>query len=170
VTDNLFLLFAVFVLLAGALAIIAVRAPRRLAVKAAAVATAALFIPTAYAGLTDLLSRPKPVALEWVKRHAAEATILGSLIREGDGIYLWLQTPDGPEPRAYVLPWDRKVAQQLQDARRAAERQRTGLRMRRPFRASLDEREALFYAEPQPPQPEKRPPADATLMYRPPAG
>ena len=165
--DSLFLHFTVLIALAGVLATIAVRAPRRLLLKAGAVAVSALFIPVAYAGLADLLSRPKPVWLDWSGDRVAEAAVLGSHIQEGVGIYLWLHMPEADAPRSYVLPWDRKLAQQLQEARRQAERNRAGLRMRRPFETTLDDGEPIFYAAPQPALAAKQPPQDAPVMVPP---
>ena len=79
-----------------------------------------LFLPLAYASLVDLLSRPKPIDLEWWQRNAEEATVLGAKLEENRGIHLWLQLPDVAEPRAYVLPWDRETAERLQEAQREA--------------------------------------------------
>ena len=36
--------------------------------------------------------------------------MLSSQLREGDGVYLWLQISGAVEPRSYRLPWDRKLA------------------------------------------------------------
>lgn len=165
--DSLILQFTALIALAGILATIAIRAPRRLAVRAGAVACTALFIPVAYAGLADLLSRPKPVWLEWSWNPVAEATVLGADIQEGRGIYLWLRVPEADAPRAYVLPWDRDLAQQLQEARRDATRNRTGLHIRRPFETSLAHDRPVFYATPQPALAAKQPPADAPVMVAP---
>ena len=103
--------------------------------------------------------------MEWWQNHAKEATVLGSLMQEGEGIYLWLQLPDVAEPRGYVLPWNRATAEQLQQAQREAAEQEGGgtVHMRMPFEPSLEKREPLFYAQPQPAPPPKdqtdRPPA-----------
>ncbi|MBI3454123.1 MAG: hypothetical protein HY057_15060 [Rhodospirillales bacterium] len=153
--DDLFHLFAAGLFLAALLTSISIWAPRRFFVKAAAVGLAALFVPLSYAGLSGLLSRPKPASLEWARKTIPEAAVLGSSIREGEGIYLWLQMPNVGEPRAYVLPWNRQMAQQLQEATREAEKSGTGLRMRLPFERSLDNREPKFYALPQPAPPLK---------------
>jgi hypothetical protein len=107
-------LFVVGAVLAAALSLISIWAPRRLPVKGTALAASALFLPLGYASLVDLLSKPKPVDLEWWLREAEEAEVLASRLVEGEGIYLWLQLPDVAEPRAYVLPWDRASAEQLQ--------------------------------------------------------
>jgi len=161
-------LFAVAAALAATLGLISIWAPRRLAIKAAALAATMLFLPLAYASLVELLSKPKPVDLEWWLSHAADAEVLASRLVENEGIYLWLQLVEVAEPRAYVLPWDRASAEQLQQALREAEQQGSGVQMRLPFEPSLDDREPKFYALPQPALPPKdriEPPPE---FYQPP--
>jgi hypothetical protein len=156
------LLFALAAGIAAMLASIAIWAPRRLLVRAGALACALLFMPVAYAGMGDLLGRPKPVALEWWRQTAGEATVLGSQLREGHGLLLWLHLDGEPEPLAYRLPWSRDLAQQLERALEQAARDGTQARMRLPFEPTLDGREPKFYAAPQPALPPKdlaRPPA-----------
>mgnify|MGYP001181829729 FL=1 len=148
-------LFALAALIAACLGSIAVWAPRRLLVKASALGAFALFMPVGFAGWSDLLSRPKPVALEWWLSKADEATVLAGTFHEGAGIYVWLQLDGSPEPRAYQLPWSKTEAQQLQKALRDAEASGSGVRMRMPFEPSLDPREPRFYALPQPAMPPK---------------
>jgi hypothetical protein len=148
-------LFTIATVLAALLASISIWAPRRLAIKGTALATATLFLPVAYLSFVDLLSKPKPVDLEWWLVEAEEATVLGSALREDEGIYLWLQLPNAAEPRAYRLPWSRETAEQLQGALREAEEQAGQLQMRRPFESSLDDQEPMFYARPQPALPPK---------------
>ena len=148
-------LFAITVALAGLLAAISLWAPRRLAIKGTAQATTVVFLPLAYASMLDLLSRPKPIDLEWWLSHAEEATVLGSQVQEDQSIHLWLQLPEVAEPRAYVLPWNRETAERLQQAQREAEQQGGDVRMRLPFEPSLDDREPQFYALPQPALPPK---------------
>jgi hypothetical protein len=161
-------LFVVGAVLAAALSLISIWAPRRLPVKGTALATSVLFLPLGYASLVDLLSKPKPVDLEWWLRDAAEAEVLASRLVEGDGIYLWLQLPDVAEPRAYVLPWDRASAEQLQEAKREADQRGAGVQMRLPFEPSLDDREARFYAQPQPAPPPKGLVDPPPAFYQPP--
>jgi len=148
-------IFVAAAVLVATLSLISIWAPRRLAIKAAALVTAALFLPLAYASLVELLSKPKPVDLEWWLVDAAEAEVLASRLVEDEGIYLWLQLPEVSEPRAYVLPWDRATAEQLQEALREAERQGNGVQMRLPFEPSLDDLESKFHAQPQPALPPK---------------
>jgi hypothetical protein len=152
---NLSYIFVLNVLLAGTLAMISIWSRRRLWVKLGALGAAVLFLPLAYAGFASLLSRPKPVELEWWLQRSAEATVIGSSIQEGEGIYLWLQLEKVVEPRAYVLPWDRDLAEQLQAALEKAEEENGELRMRLPFEPSLDDRDPKFYALPQPALPPK---------------
>jgi hypothetical protein len=161
-------LFVIAAALAATLGLIGIAAPRRLAIKVIALATAVLFLPVAYASLIALLSKPKPVDLEWWLTGAAEAEVVASRLIENEGIYLWLQLIDVPEPRSYVLPWDRHSAEQLQQALRDAQRNGSGVHMRLPFEPSLDAREPKFYALPQPALPPKdllEPPPE---FYQPP--
>ena len=152
--------------LAFVLANIAIWSPRRLRVKLGALITAAVFLPAAYLSLSEMLSRPKPVGKEWVRREIAEATVLGSQMQEGRAIYVWLAMEGVEEPRAYALPWDEKVARQLHGARRNAEASGTRVKMRMPFEQSLDRRDRIFYAASQPPPPEKQRPVESPLEHQ----
>jgi hypothetical protein len=149
------LLFAAGLLILVLLCSICIWAPRRAFIKVCALITAALYVPLGYASLSELLSMPKPVSLEWWRSKTSEATVLASSIREGKGIYLWLQLTSAEEPRAYVLPWNRELAEDLQKAMREAESAESGVGVRLPFEPSLDNREPKFYALPQPAMPPK---------------
>ncbi|MCH6586964.1 MAG: hypothetical protein IH805_01410 [Proteobacteria bacterium] len=159
-------LFAVLGGLAFILANLAVWAPRRLRVKLGALITVAVFLPTAYFALSEMLARPKPVAAEWLRGALAEATVLGAQMQEGKAIYLWLALEGTAEPRAYALPWSEKIARQLHGARRSAEASGTRVKMRLPFQDSLDRRDRVFYAAPQPPPPEKQTPVQNPLNFQ----
>ncbi|MGI9510205.1 MAG: hypothetical protein ACR2QJ_12760 [Geminicoccaceae bacterium] len=148
-------LFMVTVALAGLLSMISIWSRHRSWIRVGALAVAFLFLPLAYASYASLLSKPKPVALEWWLGKADEATVLSSSIQEEVGIFLWLQIAEVAEPRAYVLPWSRDLAEQLQAAMREAEEQNGQLQMRLPFEPSLDEEKPKFYAMPQPAMPPK---------------
>ncbi|KAA3451606.1 hypothetical protein C7I87_06225 [Mesorhizobium sp. SARCC-RB16n] len=76
-------------------------------------------ITVVYVGASELLGRPKPLALEW--RDTATAQVVGAVPIENEAIYVWLTTAGSPELRAYVLPWSQQAAQQLQDAMGKAE-------------------------------------------------
>ena len=147
--------FAFVALLAAGLASIAIWSPRRLLVRVGAVALATLFLPTAWAAMSDLMSRPKPIDFEWWHQAEGEATVLSSQLREGDGVYLWLQISGAVEPRSYRLPWDRKLAEDLEKARAEAEKNGTSMMMRMPFERTYDKRDRKFYAMPQPALPDK---------------
>lgn len=148
-------LFIATIFVAGILTLVSIWADRRLFVKGVALIAAALFLPLAYASMVDLMSRPKPIDLEWWRTAAKEATVLGSKIREKKAIDLWLQLPGDDEPRAYVLPWNRDTAEKLQKATQEAQQNGSSVRMRMPFEPSLDDREPKFYAMPQPAMPPK---------------
>ncbi|MDJ0948573.1 MAG: hypothetical protein QNJ94_06600 [Alphaproteobacteria bacterium] len=163
--DDLIYLYAVCVTLAAVLVTICVWSPRRVRIKLTALAVATLFIPLAYGSLSDLLSRPKPVSLEWVRRAAEEATVLGTSMREGEAIYVWLQLAGVQEPRAYALPWHQATARQLMQARRDAERRGQRLKMARPFEKSLDRNQQKFYPEPQQKLPTKSTPSQKPLEF-----
>jgi hypothetical protein len=150
-------LFVPLVVVATLLANIGIWSPRRLWLKLSALVVAALFIPLGYTSLSELMSRPKPVALEWLRRELPEATLLSASLQENQAIYLWLKVPEIDEPRAYTLPWSRSLAEQLQRARREAKKNRNGVRVRRPFDGTEDPRERMFYAAPRkslPPKPD----------------
>ncbi|MFQ5973842.1 MAG: hypothetical protein ACE5Q3_16065 [Alphaproteobacteria bacterium] len=155
--DYLTYLFGIVVLIGATLASITVWARRALRIKVLALLLTALLMPTVYASFVGLLGKPKPVTMEWAVRAVPEATVLGASIRENEAIYLWLQVDEILEPRAYVLPWNRETAQQLQQAMRQAEADGTGVRVRRPFDRAHDSSQPLFYAEPQPALPLKTP-------------
>jgi hypothetical protein len=164
--NELTMLFAVLGGLAFILANIAIWAPRKLHVKLGALITAAVFLPTAYFSLSEMLSRPKPVETEWLRRGLAEADVIGSQMREGKAIYIWLSMEGMDEPRAYTLPWNENVARQLHGAQRTAEAAGSRVKMRLPFERSLDQRDRVFYANPQPPPPEKQTPVQNPLNYQ----
>lgn len=159
-------LFIIAVGVAALLAVIAIWSPRKVWVKASAVIATSLFLPLSYAAFADLLSKPKPVDLEWAMRNVAEASVLSATFHEGEAIYLWLQLENVTEPRAYMLPWSQAVAEQLQQAQREAESNQNGLRMRQPFDASNENRKPMFYAPPQPARPAKDGRGDGPEIYR----
>ena len=159
---QVFHLFAVSLGLAAALAAIAIWSPRAILTKVGALALTTLFVPAIYLSMTELLSRPKPVALEWA-RGAAEARVLGADLREGESIFLWVRVPGTDEPRAYRLPWDKKLAEQLHKAQREAAQDGTDVRAKNLFRTGpKSDEQPVFYARPQEALPPKHTPS-----YRP---
>src|SRR5262245_19669192 len=124
-----------------------------------------VLIAVVYGGSIELLSRPKPLRLE-VWQHADKAKVLAATMQEGEAIYVWLLFPGSDEPRAYALPWDMKMAQQLQNAMQQGQANGTDVNMSKPFEAGLDDREPKFYATPQEALPDKNYSANKTLIFR----
>ena len=152
---QLLYLFIGVVVFVTTLAAITVWSPRRLSVKVGALALSALLMASSYGGFLELLGRPKPAALEWLAQ-AEEATVVGVRMREGEAIYLWLELETPSEPRAYVIPWSQKQAEQLQGAMREVDSKGGEVRMRGPFSNRAPTDDPRFYAEPQaapPPKP-----------------
>jgi len=159
---NLTFLFTTTVVLSGVMASFAIWAPRFLWTKVAAMVTAMGSLPVVYLSMAELLGQPKPIDLEWWHKKTAEATVVSSIMREGEGIDLWLQLPGSPQPRAYTLPWSVPLAEQLEAAKRTLEGKEGTVKMKMPFEPSLDNLEPKFYAMPQPAPPPKDPsPSDA---------
>lgn len=168
--DPVFLFFLVFLVAGTVLANLAVWGQRRLWMRWGAILATAAFLPAAYLSLSDLLSRPKPIWLEWANNDLAEAEVLGSELLEGVAIYVWLAIPNRTAPRAYVLPWDLEMAKQLQDAGRTSEETGAGIMMGKPFEPTRDDQEIIFYAAPQEMLPAKRSDAGGVVRYRRPGG
>ena len=155
---------ALFALLLGAVIFLVL--PRaRLWQRVTSTGLFVVLIAVVYGGSIELLSRPKPLRLEW--RDAAHAQVLGASIREGDAIFVWLQFDGSDEPRAYALPWDMKTAQQLQNAMREGQANGTGVQADMPFETGLDDRAPKFYATPQQALPEKNYSSSKPLVYDP---
>ncbi len=127
-----------------------------------------VLIGLVYGGSIELLSRPKPLRLEW--RDAAQARVIGATMREGEAIYVWIEVPGADAPRAYALPWDMQMAQQLQNAMQEGQAKGTDVQMSMPFEPGLDEREPKFYAAPQPALPDKNySGGNKTIVYQQPS-
>ena len=162
-----FYLFVVLLGLASSLAAISIWSPRPFWIKVCAITVAALLLPMAYFSLIELLSRPKPIALEWAQRDLSEAVVIGADLREGKSIYLWLKVDGLEEPRSYVLPWDQKLAEQLHGARREAEAKGTGVRVNRPFMSKQEKGHLVFYAAPRAAPAPKTPPIHSGFVFQP---
>jgi hypothetical protein len=147
--------FVSLALLLGAFAYVAVPAGSR-GRRAIIAGFFAVILGAVFFGYSDMLGRPKSTRLEVFRTSMREARIIGSYLRENDGVYLWLQLPGLAEPRYYKLPWDEKVAKALQGAIAENERQHgSGVGMGLPFERSWDAEEPKFYALPQPKLPDK---------------
>lgn len=160
-----FYLFAISLGLATVLASICIWSPRAVWIKVSALVTAVLFLPVTYISVVELLSRPKPIALEWKRPDFSEAKVLGADMREGESIYLWLRMPEVEEPRFYILPWDQELAKQLHGAQREAGARGTAVHAKNLFRTNQDRQQPMFYALPQPAQPPKEPPVYDPLIF-----
>ncbi|MGI9407978.1 MAG: hypothetical protein ACR2O4_16500 [Hyphomicrobiaceae bacterium] len=153
--NELLLFFGFAAVLAGVLANIGIWSPHRLWVKLIAVGVLALFLPLSYWAFSELLSRPKPAGIEWAQRAVPEAVVLGSSMIEDKAIYLWLRFAGQGEPRAYVLPWSKKLARQLHKAQQQGAANGRKVMMRKPFGSDLDRMERVFYSEPHSSPPPK---------------
>lgn len=149
------LFYTAMVALAGAIAGLALWARVRRSLKVVVLTLTAAWLVVAYGALAELLSRPKPVDLEFARTTVPEADVLAGRIVEGEAIYLWLGFVDLEEPRAYRLPFDRQTAEELRKALEEGEANGSGVRMRLPFEPSFDDAEPRFYAPPQPRLPSK---------------
>lgn len=156
--NGLFMLYASQVLLAAALVGLVLNGADRIGRKLGALAIGGATMLTSWLALTDLLSRPKPVALE---RHPAlmrDAEVLAGRIVENEAIHVWLQVDGTSEPRAYTLPWDRQQAEELQRALGEAAEDGGAARMRLAPGSGAADQEPVFHVEPPPPSPPKRVP------------
>ncbi len=164
--DSIRILFPIAVALIAILAQISVWSPRRLWVKVTALFTMSLFLPVAYFSLETLLSRPKPVEMEWAAENLAEASVIAARIDEDESIYLWLAVSGVEEPRSYVLPYSEQAARQLHAAQQGAEQEGTDVKMRRPSESGQDDQEPMFYAPPQETPPEKQHAANGPQIFQ----
>ena len=153
--------FISLALVLGAFAYVAVPAGSR-GRRAVIAGFFAVILGAVFFGYSDMLGRPKSTQLEVFRTSMPDAKVIGSYLKENDGVYLWLQLPGLAEPRYYKLPWDEKVAKALQSAIGENERQHgSGVGMGLPSEFSWDREEPKFYALPQPKLPDKpgeRPP------------
>jgi hypothetical protein len=150
----------------GAFAYVAVPAASRVR-RAIIAGSFAIILGVLFFGYSDMLGRPKSTRLEVFRTSMPDAKVIGSYLKENDGIYLWLQLPGSDEPRYYKLPWDEKVAKALQSAIAENERQHgSGIGMGLPFERSWDREEPKFYALPQPKLPDKPGERPPVTVYR----
>jgi len=157
-------LFATCALMLGIILWITVSGEKRVALRLLALGLGVSFLPLGFGAMTELLSKPKPVSLEWLQRSAAEAKVHGSIARENEAIYVWLQLPDDKRPRSYVLPWSEAAAIEMHKAKSQADAQGTELMMKVPFNARKKQQaDARFYPAPQPKLPPKQVVADDVM-------
>jgi len=139
--DVIYYIFAATIGTAALLASIAIWAPRKTPIRVLALAAMTLFLPIIYAQFVGLLSKPKPVAWEWIDRDVDRAQLLSVSFDEGKVIYVWLRLNGMIEPRFYSLPWRQRTAEDLEDAMEQANRTRSSVIVTNPFsKRSLEER------------------------------
>ena len=149
------LAFVSLALLLGALAYLATPAGSKLG-RAALSGFFAVLLGALFFGYSDMLGRPKATQLEMFRGSMKDARVIGSYMREGEGIFLWLLLPGNPEPRYYKLPWNEQTATALQNAIEQNNQQHGGgVVMNLPFEHSLDRDKPKFYPLPQPKLPDK---------------
>ena len=149
------MLFVASALLLTGLALLAVRQAAPTRQKLLGLVLVLGLMPVAYLALAELMSRSKPVALEWWQARVESATVLAGHMEEGEAIHLWLMLEEEIEPRAFRLAWSSGLAEELHEAMQQAEENGTAVEMRLPFEGSLDLEEPRFHALPQPSLPEK---------------
>jgi hypothetical protein len=127
----------------------------------------ALILVALFFGYSDMLGRPKSTRLEVLRGGMRDARVLGSYLKEGQAVYLWLQLPGVAEPRYYVLPWSEKLAKSLQGAiDQNQKRHGGGIAMKMPFEQGWDKEEPKFYPMPQPKLPDKPGEHAPTFTYQ----
>jgi hypothetical protein len=158
--------FISLALVLGAFAYVAVPAGSR-GRRAVIAGFFAVILGAVFFGYSDMLGRPKSTQLEVFRTSMPDAKVIGSYLKENDGMYLWLQLPGSDEPRYYKLPWDAKVAKALQTAIAENEsRHGSGVGMGLPGEFSLDREEPKFYALPQPKLPDKLGERPPVVVYK----
>ncbi len=166
--DILFYVLAGATGIAAALASIAIWAPRPTRVRVLAVVITALFIPVVYVQLLEMLSKPKPMSFEWYERNMKKAVVLGISLHEKESIYLWLRPAGSFEPRYYVVPWNLKLAERLEDAVDQAVRGNSTIVLEDPFsRRSLEEWGNLNIEIIPPPVPPMKKPLPPPRIFNP---
>lgn len=164
--SSLLLWFATAAVTIGALAGIAIWAPRARALKIAALACATLLLPIVYFTMDDLLSRPKAIELTAAAAYLEDARVVSSMIEENVAIYLWLKIADSEAPRSFQLPWSKQTAIELHKAQQQAEAKGTQVKMKKPGEASMDDQEPVFYAAAPPPPPPKQQSNDSPMVVQ----
>lgn len=163
-------LFGIMAIFALILTWVSISHVRSLLFRTILVVLFASFLPLGYVSLAELLGRPKPISLIWLKSRIIsdvkelDAEVLGYTLIEDKGIYLYLRLPDRKEPLSVVLPWSLNLAKKLKKGMRGAASKGTTLRVKLPYENSLDRNERMFYEPPQPMLPLKQVP-EAPLEF-----
>lgn len=108
--------FIVCFMLAAVAGWAAVSSAGRLSRKIAALVALTLLVPAGYGSISELLGRPKPASSAWLEDFTTYHTVIAWNIHEDKAIYLWLEMPDGQEPRVFAFPYDTATVSRLQKA------------------------------------------------------
>jgi len=166
--DVIYYIFAATIGIAALLGSIAIWAPRKTPIRVLALAAMTLFLPVAYTQFVALLSKPKPVAWEWIDRDVDKAEVLSVSFDEGKKIYIWLRLNGSIEPRFYSLPWRQQYAEDLEDAMEQANRTQSTAIMTEPFsKRSLEERGGITVEIIPPASPPLKRPQAPPRVYNP---
>ena len=106
-----------------------------------------------------ILSHPAPMTMGRLLDPVDKYTVIGAHFVEDRGVYmLLLSEGENMEPEYFHMPWNRKMVEQLQKAMREADVNETSVEMVWPKEGSIDPREPMFHALPQPAMPPKQEP------------
>ena len=110
-------------------------------------------------GLSELMGRPKPVALQHPAISGEDVIVIALTVEEDTRIWLWVVREGRSEPRAYALPWSTEAAKQLREAEAQTQGEREGGKVKMRVTAANNEteeaEEPMFYVAPQVPLPPK---------------
>lgn len=123
-----------------------------------------LLVPTSFFAYLSLLSNPKPANFEFFERND-KVLLLSAHWKEEVAIWLWVLLPDTDKPRYYVIPWDKKIAEELQKYLEKAKNNgdsNNGVEIenlfRNPLNNSPESNSIELHPAPQPKMPEKHNP------------
>lgn len=106
-----------------------------------------------YFSAVELLGRPKPIEYE-LANYELE-TVLSYRIIRNESIFIWLKLVETEVPIAYVLPWSDRTVESLQNSFRDAGVGDAIKIEDQDFIENPNERETIFYVQPQKPRPPK---------------
>ena len=125
-----------------------------------------LFV-SGFAGV-DLLSRPRPVEVmpTWMRPDVDKAEVLASQLVNKERIYVLLMWDELKYPQYFSYPWNKEMAEQLQEAMRGQQESGDKVEMILPFDPSLEKRtHPWVHQTPQPDfDPAKRPEDVETII------
>jgi len=144
--------------------------PKKLKLRRSAIVVLYLaFAFGSYYSFTKMLGNPVPIELiaPWDVPLVEEAEIVGFWFVEDEGIYLLLMHEGLKVPKYYKFPWNKNLAQQIQEAaEEAAKRGKRGpIILGSPFQQPSweDERSPFIHPMPQPRQ-RSKPPSPSEIL------